>query len=65
MAKYRVYVTGNLDWDFEIDAEDEQLASDEAECKFQDEFSSVMWSGVSTFDVEKINEESDSPAAAG
>lgn len=58
MPKYRVYVTGTLDWDYEIEAEEGEDAAAEAEDIFQREFRDVMWSGIQTFEVEEIQDES-------
>lgn len=56
MPKWRVYVTGQLDYDYEVEASDENDAGSEAEEMFAREFSSIMWSGIDCFEVEEIDE---------
>lgn len=58
MAKFRVSVSGVLDWEYEIEADDKWDAAVEAEDMFQNEFHQVTWSGVDTHDVEEIDNES-------
>lgn len=53
MARYRVYVTGTLDYDYEVEAADQWEAEAEAEALFQNEFP-IMWSGVDTYEVEEL-----------
>ena len=56
--EFRVYITGNLDWDYELEAETEHDAEQMARDLFAKEFSDVMWSGIEMFDIEEINNES-------
>ena len=55
MAKFRVYVTGNLDWDYDLEAEDRWEAEKEAEQMFSNDFP-IMWSGLG-FEAEELEED--------
>lgn len=56
--KFRVYVTGQLDWDYEVEAVDEQDAEDIAEVMFQRDFDQVLWSAVNAVEIEEHMNES-------
>lgn len=59
MPKYRVYVTGNIDMDYEVEAEDKYSAGSEAESMFEKEFGSVgPWSAIDWQEAEEIEDES-------
>lgn len=59
LPKFRVYVSGTLDWDYEIEAEDKYDALDEAETMFAAEFDpGYMWSAVDATEAEEIENES-------
>lgn len=58
MPKYYVQVTGNLDDEYEIEAEDGYEAESLAEDRFINDHGSVMWSGVQAWDAEEIKDES-------
>lgn len=55
MAKFRVYVSGELDYDYEIEAANAQEAEDEAQWQFENDFP-IMWSGINTHEVEELEE---------
>lgn len=56
MARYRVYVTGTLDYEFEVEAADQWEAGAEAETLFQNEFP-MIWSGIDSYEVEELEED--------
>lgn len=57
MPKFKVFVTGTLDYDYEVEAEDKWSAEKIGEQMFQSEFG-LMWSGVQTEMAEEIEDES-------
>ena len=56
MARYRVYVTGTLDYDYEVEAPDIYTAEDEAIRLFEREHQ-TMWSGVDVYEIEEIEDD--------
>lgn len=56
---FKVYVSGTLDWDYEIEAEDKYDALDRAEVMFSEDFNpGYMWSAIDATEAEEINNES-------
>jgi len=53
MPKYTVYVTGSLDDDFEVEADDPTEAMEKANNLFRDTYNE-MWSDVNTESYELI-----------
>jgi len=56
MPKYQVYVTGNIDDDFEVTADDPTEAFKLAEAQFRDDHPEI-WSDVSATSYEVISGE--------
>ena len=56
MPKFRVYVSGTLDWDYEIEADDKYDAGAEAEVMFGNEFN-VGWSSIDWQEAEEIEDD--------
>jgi hypothetical protein len=52
-----VDVVGTLDYDYEVEAEDECAAGSKAEEMFRREFSQPMWSAIDYHHVEEIEDD--------
>lgn len=57
LKRYRVDVVGTLDYDYEVEAEDECAAGSKAEEMFRREFSQPMWSAIDYHHVEEIEDD--------
>lgn len=57
MPKYKVYVRGELDYEYEVEVDNEDAAGEKAEEMFAQEHQ-VLWSGIQWVDIEEIDDES-------
>jgi hypothetical protein len=57
MKKFMVYVTGSLDYEYVVEAEDKWEAGSEAEELFIKDHD-ILWSGVQWVEAEEIKDES-------